>query len=156
MKKYLFLSLVLTFFGCSPKQPSAPTQTKSLNLLISSPKTKLNETGFLHKSGNDINFQLYSSGNSIASITFGRNICFKDVGCKDELKFQNEFLGKIYSRRLFTNILEAKPIYNGQNIVKKGSCFSQDIEDISYEVCDNQAKFVDKKANVKIIARNLD
>lgn len=156
MKKYLFLAFLFIFSACAERQAALSTESKSVNLLISSPKNKLNETGFLHKKGNDYKFQLYSSGNSLASITFGKNICFKDLGCKDELKFQEEFLGKTYTRKFFSSILEAKPLYNGKNLVKKGKCFSQNVEGSSYEVCKGEAKFIDKKANIKIIVKNLN
>lgn len=156
MKKYLFLAFLLLFSACAERQSKLPIQTKSVNLLISSPKTKLNETGFLHKNGNNYKFQLYSSGNSLASITFGKNICFKDLGCKDELKFQEEFLGKTYVRKLFSSILEGQPLYNGKNLVKNGKCFSQNVNGNSYEVCKGEAKFIDKEAKIKIIVKNLD
>ena len=158
MKKFAKFALAvvacLAFGGCAALQ-SQKTSDKFI-VTILTPPLKINDVGFLHKSANQLNLQIYSSGVNTVNLKINDKICMNGA-CFEKKEFNKKcLLGERYDD-LFAEILERKPLYDGTNVMTNSCGFIQDISNysIKYEVCGKNIGFFDAKNRIKIIIKEL-
>lgn len=151
---YIFLILFI-FSGCANLQISKVSNTFAITIL--SPIIKINDVGFLHKTSNSLNLQIYSSAVNLANIKISDQICISAV-CYEKKDFNKIFFLNEHYDEFFREILERQPIYNGQNLVTNECGFSQNLSkySIQYEVCNKNIRFNDAKNRIKIIIKELE
>lgn len=155
MKRIFFaFFLIFTLFGCAKKSPDI---SKAINFTMISPNIRVSDAGFLHKNSDSIDLQVYNSGVSILELKVGKNTICTSL-CKEELKFNEEFLKDKHYKGFLKDILNMKPIYNGENLQKTNCGFVQNISknSIKYNRCNNLVEFSDLKNNIKIKLKELD
>ncbi|QKF92983.1 hypothetical protein [Campylobacter sp. CCUG 57310] len=154
LKNLFFVAIVFLISGCASLK--TPKISNSFQITILSPAIKINDVGFLHKSKNSINLQIYSSGINTLNIKINDKICTNQV-CYEKLEFNKKFLGNEHYEELFSEILQRKPIYNRANLETNSCGFKQDISKYSlkYEVCHEKTSFQDTKNRIKIIIKEL-
>ncbi len=147
--KYLIIIFALFLSACSTK---VYEQTDIKILTIKSPKVKFNDIGYVRNSGKSIELELFIAGKSIDKISINHLICTTKDGCMSKSSFNEEYLSSAYPNDLLQDILLAKPIYNGLNLVKKANGFTQAISDakvdIIYSVDGKNSTFKDKKNSI--------
>lgn len=145
--------MILLLAGCVHK---APRETKPLNFIVISPLIKLNDAGFIHNFKDTKQIDLYSSGISLAKITIKKDqICLNNA-CDNELIFNKKFFAHTHHNGFFANLIDKKPIYNGANLEKTKCGFTQNLDELHYEICDGNVKFHDEKHRVKIIIKGTN
>lgn len=156
MKKNFLLALFLAilFAGCATTQ--TPIKSTTYNVTLRSAMIKINDVGFLHEYKNSKNLQIYNSGVNTANIKIGEKICVNRV-CFSKSEFNQKFFGKPHYDDIFIDIITAKPIYNGQSVITTTCGYEQTISKIlvTYEVCNNDVRFVDEQNRVKITLKEL-
>lgn len=155
MKKSFALLTAMTFLfiGCASR---TPVTSKALNFKIISPLVKISDAGFIYRYPNRTNLQIYSSGVAILSLNIKDEKVCMNGACDDELSFNSRFFKKEHYKGFLNAILLKKPLYNGSNLVKNECGFIQEIETISYSVCNNEVSFSDRASRVKIDYKELD
>ncbi len=152
--KYLLITLVLFFSACSVKDYK---QTQSKIIIIKSPQIKFADLGYIRNSENSIELELFMAGKSIKKITINHLVCV-DEGCMSKSGFNKDYLNSSYPNDTMQNLLLAKPIYGGKNLVKTDDGFEQMIKDenvdIKYKVDSKSTFFKDIKN--KIIFKTKD
>ncbi|QKG28488.1 putative lipoprotein [Campylobacter sp. RM16187] len=148
-----FIIFILT--SCAGLQTKRVSNTFAITIL--SPIIKINDVGFLHKSSNSLNLQIYSSGVNLANIKISDRICVSAV-CYEKKEFNKIFFLNEHYDEFFKEILEREPIYDRQNLVTNECGFSQNLSkySIQYEVCNNNISFNDAKNRIKIIIKELE
>jgi hypothetical protein len=145
--------MIFLLAGCAHK---TPRETKPLNFIVISPLIKLNDAGFIHNFKNTKQIDLYSSGISLAKITIKKDqICLNNA-CDNELIFNKKFFAHTHHNGFFANLIDKKPIYNGANLEKTKCGFTQNLDELHYEICDGNVKFHDEKRRVKIIIKETN
>lgn len=154
LKNLFFVSLVFMIFGCASLTSSKISN--SFQVTILSPAIKINDVGFLHKSKNSLNLQIYSSGINTLNIKISDKICINQV-CYEKLEFNKKFFANEHYDEIFSEILQRRPIYDRANLETNSCGFKQDISKYSlkYEVCNNLTSFYDTKNRIKIIIKEL-
>lgn len=151
---YIFF-IIFIFTGCAGLQLQRVSNTFAITIL--SPIIKINDVGFLHKNSNSINLQIYSSAVNLANIKISDQICINAV-CYEKKDFNKIFFLNEHYDEFFREVLERKPIYDGQNLVTNECGFSQNLSkySIQYEVCNKNIRFNDAKNRIKIIIKELE
>ena len=158
MKKFAKFALAvvacLAFDGRTALQ-SQKTSDKFI-VTILTPPLKINDVGFLHKSANQLNLQIYSSGVNTVNLKINDKICMNGV-CFEKKEFNKKFFLEERYDDFFAEILERKPLYDGANVMTNSCGFIQDISkySIKYEVCGKNIGFFDTKNRIKIIIKEL-
>ncbi|MDO5045606.1 hypothetical protein [Campylobacter sp.] len=154
LKNLSFVLAVLFLSSCAGL--NAPKVSNGFQITILSPAIKINDVGFLHKSKNSLNLQIYSSGVNTLNIKIGDRICTNQV-CYEKREFNRKFLANEHYDELFSEILQRQPIYDKANLETNSCGFKQDISKYSlkYEVCNNLTSFYDTKNRIKIIIKEL-
>lgn len=146
--KYLFLSLALLFTACSIKNYE---QTQTKIIIIKSPKIKFADIGYVRNSDTAVELELFIAGKAIEKITINHLVCTSD-GCMSKSGFNSDYLNEHYPDNLLQNILLAKEIYNGKNLVKIANGFEQKIStrhvEIVYKVNPHATLFKDIKNKI--------
>jgi len=154
--KYILLVFILLMSACSVKNYEF-TQTKIL--IIKSPKIKFSDLGYIRNTDEAIELELFVAGKAIEKITINHLVCVSD-GCLSKSGFNEEYLNENYPSDILQNILLAKQIYNGQNLVKNESGFEQYIQDenvdIKYIVSEKTTYFKDKKNKIIFKVKDTD
>ena len=158
MEKFAKLALIvlacLTFTGCAALQSQKSSDKFTVTILT--PQLKINDVGFLHKSRDQLNLQIYSSGVNTVNLKISDQICMNGA-CFEKKEFNKKiFLDERYDD-FFAEILERKPLYEGANVTTNSCGFIQDISkySIKYEVCGKNIDFFDAKNRIKIIIKEL-
>ena len=153
-KIVIFLAAAL-FTGCANLQTKKVSDTFAITIL--SPIMKINDVGFLHKRGNSFNLQIYSSAVNVANIKISDRICINGV-CYEKKEFNKMFFLNERYDDFFSEILDKKPIYDGQNLEINSCGFSQNLSkySIQYEVCGDNISFNDARNRVKIIIKEIE
>lgn len=152
MKRFLCIVLVaLISGGCVTNTKKS---SNSFMITIFSPVVKINDVGFLHKSENFVNLQIYSSGVNTLNLKISDKICINRA-CYAKTEFNDKFFGAAHYDDFFKEILNKKPIYEGRNLIRSECGFSQTINDVNYEVCGGNVKFNDRKNRIKFIMKEL-
>ncbi|QOY52339.1 hypothetical protein [Candidatus Sulfurimonas baltica] len=146
--KYLLPIFILFFSACSVKNYDV-TQTKII--IIKSPKIKFSDLGYIRNSDKSIELELFIAGKAVDKISVNHLICTND-GCMSKSGFNKDYLNYSYPEETLQNILLAREIYGGKNIVKTADGFEQNIQDvhvdIEYKVGLHVVFFRDRKNNI--------
>ena len=154
--KYTLLIFILFFSACSVKNYEI-TQSKLIS--IKSPKIKFSDLGFIRNSGDSVEMELFMTGKSIEKITINYLICSHE-GCMSKSGFNADYLSKYYPDDILQNIILAKEIYDGKNLVKNTNGFEQYIKNenvnIKYIVDSKSIYFKDKTNKILIKIKDID
>jgi hypothetical protein len=115
-------------------------------------KFAFSDSGFYTNSPEKITIQAYSSGVGVGELKFFKSddrICIKNY-CNTRKWFTDNFLSRDYPQDIILNILDKKPIFDGKNLSKTATGFTQNIGAIKYRVSDSEIYFKDS-ANRLII-----
>lgn len=135
--------------SCASK--NLKSNSASLQVLIKSPLLRINDAAFIHSGKNGILVQIYSLAQPVLKLELKNKICVNSV-CYERLNFNKKFFGYEYYEHLIDEIISFSPIFNAKN-KRQNNCggFSQNIQNISYEICANKATF--NAENVKIVLK---
>lgn len=155
--KYLWIILAtLLLAGCAQKMHYDRAQ--AYFIVIKNPKIALADTGFIKKNNREFNLQIFALGTPIYDLHVGEQICESGL-CVSGERFNLEFFGAPHYASLLADILDAKPIYAGQNLVQTKEGFMQKITtesyDIDYRVDAKTLSFRDSVQNTRIKLRKL-
>ncbi|DAB29155.1 MAG TPA: hypothetical protein CFH84_10915 [Sulfurimonas sp. UBA12504] len=146
--KYLLLTFILVFSGCSTKNYEH-TQTKII--IIKSPKLKFADVAYLRHNEEKIELEIFVAGTAVEKIAINHLICVSE-GCMSKSNFNQDYLHASYPEDMLQNVLLGKSIYDGQNRVKSAEGFEQKIQnatvDIEYKVAAHLISFKDKKNGI--------
>lgn len=153
-KIVLFLSIFL-LFGCSIN-PIIQT-SKSIFVVIKTPKLKYADSGFLKRYGDTLKLELFNAGSLVLEISIKDDICINKI-CYKKDQFNAQMLGFSYPDEMLEDILLKKPMYKKLKNHQKN--FTQNISqngaDILYKVTDKTTIFRDKTNNIFIKIKDLD
>lgn len=152
----LWVSTVLfVFFGCASKHY---VQNKGAIVTIKTPTFKFSDLGYIRQSGEEIELELFVSGQVIDKFEIDTLIC-TSRGCMRKSTFNENYLSPYYPDTILKDILERKPIYNGENLEKTSSGFVQNIVtkevNIKYSVTTQMIRFKDSKNGILIKIKNI-
>ncbi|WP_337213388.1 hypothetical protein [Campylobacter molothri] len=153
MKKVFVFFLILLFFNaCAIKNQNNFSQ--SIAITINSPFLKMSDFGFLIKENQALNLQVYHLGQAFFNLKIKDKICLNSV-CYDKRVFNKKFFKNEYYDDILSDILNAKPLWQGKKIQKTTDGFKQNLKaknfEIFYEVSKNKIIFFDKVSRIKII-----
>lgn len=145
------LTLLLVMSGCGAKPF---VQREAATIIFKTPKIRFADAGYVRSNEDRVVLELFSAGQAVGRFEIENLVCVEGEGCMRKSSFNAEYLSAFYPETLLENILRAKPIYNGQNIVKDPHGFQQSINDqevdIIYRVSGRQTYFKDRKNSVLI------
>ncbi|QOY54377.1 hypothetical protein HUE87_10925 [Candidatus Sulfurimonas marisnigri] len=146
--KYILLISIFFLSACSIKNYEH-TQTKII--IIKSPKIKFSDLGYIRNSNENIELELFIAGKAVEKISVNHLICVSE-GCMSKSGFNEDYLNSSYPDEMLQNILLAREIYGGKNIIKTVDGFEQNIQDthvdIQYKVGLHVVFFKDRKNNI--------
>jgi len=155
--KYFFVSVLFLFSACSIKNYEH-TETKIITL--KTPKIKFSDIAYLRYSGNALELELFVAGHFFKKITIDRLICVSDEGCMTKQGFNNAYLSDAYPQDILQNILLGHKIFDGKNLTKSSSGFTQRISskvlDIKYRVKPKEIYFKDKKNHILLRIKDTE
>ncbi|MDX9813928.1 MAG: hypothetical protein WC144_02855 [Sulfurimonas sp.] len=147
--RYILLTLIIFFGGCSVKNYE---NTAIKIVTIKSPKIKFNDIGYVRNTNSAIELELFIAAKAIDKITINHLICTTKDGCMGKSSFNSKYLHSSYPSDLLQDMLLAKAIYGGANVVKTANGFTQHISDehvdITYEVRGRSSFFRDRKNSI--------
>lgn len=155
-----FKNLLLAAFGLlflTACAINSPSQSRAVQLSISSPLLKYNDIAFIKQSGKNFTLELYSSGVPVESIkSKGGQICMKML-CVDALEFNRRFFGAEYYADLLFDVLFKKALFNAQNLSQDDEGFYQNISKFSirYKFNKDKTSFFAEKNRTKIVIKEL-
>ncbi|MBZ7935132.1 hypothetical protein H2279_00525 [Campylobacter sp. B0100352/1] len=153
MKKIFFFFLIIFFFNaCAIKNQNNLSQ--SIAIIINSPFLKMSDFGFLIKENQTLNLEVYHLGQAFFNLKIKDKICL-NAACYDKKVFNKKFFKNEYYDDILSDILNAKPLWQGKNLQKTASGFKQNLKaknyEIFYEVSKNKISFFDTVSRIKII-----
>ena len=93
MKKFSKFALAalacLAFGGCAALQSQKSSDKFTVTILT--PPLKINDVGFLHKTANQLNLQIYSSGVNTVNLKINDKICMNGA-CFEKKEFNKRVL----------------------------------------------------------------
>ena len=153
--KQLLLTFILLFSACSVTDYKH-TQTKVI--IIKSPLIKFADVGYIRNSGDSISLELFTAGQRVQEITINHLICVSD-GCMSKSGFNKDYLHSEYPDDILQNILLARPIFDGEAVVKIEDGFEQKIEreniNITYRVTSDVTYFKDRKNRIIVKIKDI-
>lgn len=149
----LILAVSVLFFGCASKNLQ---NQKAINFTAISPLIKINDAGFLQNNAKTSEIKLYKSGVLVLEMAVKDGKVCLNSACENEIKFNEKFFKTTHYVGILREILNYKPIYNAKNLIKNECGFLQEINFIKYEVCGENASFIDSKNGIKIKLKELN
>ncbi|ASM38759.1 MAG: hypothetical protein SPI03_04565 [Campylobacter sputorum] len=152
MKKILSIIISIFFTACSIK--NTPQASSSVFFNINSPNLKISDAGFVHHYNNYTTLQIYNSGVSILKLDIKDKICINSA-CSNKIDFNKKYLLEAHYDNFLNDIINQKPIYEKENLIKTDCGFKQNISknSIKYELCNNKSIFKDTKNGITIVLR---
>jgi hypothetical protein len=153
---YILLTFILLFSACSVKDYE---HTKTKIIIIKSPKIKFSDLAYIRNNQDTLELELFMAGKAIEKITINHLICTSE-GCLTKSGFNEDYLSEFYPEDTLQNILLAKMIYGGKNLLKTKDGFEQEIKtkdvDIKYLVKYRSVFFKDRKNNIILKIKDTD
>jgi len=154
--RWLIVAIIFIFAGCATKQP---TWTKPALIVWKSKGIKFADSGFVRKTGSGVELEIYEAGTALFRLKVAKRIC-TDRGCMSAKAFNERFLSPYYPDQLIRNILLARPIFDGKNLIKTEDGFIQKIKsdhlDIIYKINTRSIFFKDRLNYILIKIKELD
>jgi hypothetical protein len=152
MKKSFLVLMMVVLIGCS----NTPyIEEDSAYIVFRTPAFKYADMGFMYKNANEVKLQIYSNAQSIMSLRVTKDsVCLSALECMGSNSFNAKVLNRYYPPMILENILRAKEIIGGKNLLKTKQGFTQHIKskyyDINYKVITKKVLFRDKINQIKI------
>ncbi|BCD67421.1 hypothetical protein NitYY0918_C0312 [Nitratiruptor sp. YY09-18] len=144
----------LLLSGCVSKQIQ---RSEPVSFVFKTPVLKIAASGFLQK-GRIIKLQGYDAGQPILELILAKRVCINSK-CMSYAMFNKRVLYPAYPPFIIRNIVTGKPIFNGQNLEKRGDGFVQEITSkqfaIIYRVKKDVIYFKDRKNRILIKIKEL-
>jgi hypothetical protein len=107
MRKIILFLVAFLLTGCF--YDKKPLLTKSILILIKSPKLKYYDNAFLTKYDDSYKLDLYSAGTPILKVyIYKHKVCKNDFLCQDILEFNKSVLGYNKKRNILFELLNSK------------------------------------------------
>ncbi|EFB0372749.1 hypothetical protein HF829_000002 [Campylobacter upsaliensis] len=149
-----FLSLICVLFLCACVAKSGGKKAQSMQVFISSSSFKINEAGFLKRESSVLSLELYKFAKPFFKLNLKEKICLNGV-CYAKKEFNKKYLKNAYYEDFLRDILELKPLFEGENLEKTPCGFSQKLRRkdsvIFYEICDEKLRFKDEISGLRIM-----
>ena len=153
--KYIFLTFLLLFSGCSIKNYE---QTQTKIIIIKSTKIKFADIGYLRNSEKSIELEMFVAGHAVEKISINHLICVSE-GCMSKSGFNQEYLHHSYPDDILQDIFLGSKIYDGIQSVQTSDGFEQNIVDadvnIKYSVDSESIFFKDRKNKIIIKIKDI-
>ena len=150
-----FFLLFILLSGCSFKHL---TQNRGAIVTIRTDNFKFSDTAFIRQSGDEIELELFVSGQVIDKFEIDTLVC-TSKGCMTKSSFNKAFLSPYYPDNILKKILQSKPIYDGINLKRKAGGFVQNIVtnvvNIEYSVTNKLVRFKDRKNGILIKIKTI-
>lgn len=147
--RYVLLFIALFFTACSIKEYDH-VSTKIVT--IKTPTLKFSDIGYLRNLDDAVELELFIAGHVFKKIDINHLICVSDEGCMSKDAFNAEYLSKDYPAQMLQNVLLGREIFQGKNLQKTASGFTQNILtqalDITYRVEPKEIYFKDRKNHI--------
>ena len=149
MNNYLYAIaalFVLLIQGCG-KSPEI--KGESTMIVLKTPSMRYADMGFVYESPSEIKAEIYGSGQALFALRItSSSVCISRFACLDRRSFNARMLSKYYPDDTLERIFRGKPVFNGENIVKKRNGFTQKLfapgkYNIQYSVLNNETVFRD-------------
>ncbi|MDD5406334.1 MAG: hypothetical protein PHE73_05265 [Sulfurovaceae bacterium] len=143
----LIVIAFLAFSGCALKKP---VQQKSTFIILKTPEIRYADMGFVSEYPDSIKVQIYSNAQPVVSLDMYKDrICMSQFECMNKSGFYRKIFHVLYPDDTLEQIFLSKPIFGGENLIKTGNGFTQNITkqdqySISYEISDGKVEFHDK------------
>jgi len=165
-KKNILFAVALFLTGCAnitgPQlKLERNAKQKSSFIVLRTPALRYSDQGFVAKSNNKVDVQIYSNG--VASMKLDitpAQVCsgsglFK---CMSSKQFNAKYLNASYPKDTLYHIFTAQRIFGGKGLQKLPNGFAQHIQksgnyDIEYKILNNTIVFRDKISNILIKIR---
>lgn len=158
MKKslHVMIFIILLLSGCATKIPIISSDTYLIT--IKNKQMALSDTGFLNHGKDYINVQIFSAGAVLFNLEVQENVCL-DGRCTSRMEFNKLFFEYPHYEAMINDILEMKPLYDGENKVTIEGGFEQELDllgsHISYKVQGKSLSFKDSKNGILIKLKEL-
>lgn len=158
MKKslHVMIFIILLLSGCATKIPIISSDTYLIT--IKNKQMALSDTGFLNHGKDYINVQIFSVGAVLFNLEVQENVCL-DGRCTSRMEFNKLFFEYPHYEAMINDILEMKPLYDGENKVTIEGGFEQELDllgsHISYKVQGKSLSFKDSKNGILIKLKEL-
>lgn len=158
MKKslHVMIFIILLLSGCATKIPIISSDTYLIT--IKNKQMALSDTGFLNHGKDYINVQIFSAGAVLFNLEVQENVCL-DGRCTSRMEFNKLFFEYPHYEAMINDILEMKPLYDGENKVTIEGGFEQELDllgsYISYKVQGKSLSFKDSKNGILIKLKEL-
>lgn len=155
----LLLSLFLGLFLSACASKSSFNNSKSVFITIKTPQIKQQEAGFLYTEGEMVRLEIYKLGQPIVKLEVATLSCLNGT-CAPKMMLNEKLFKNAHYDGFLSDILRAKPLYSGKNLVKTKCGFTQQIAEkayeIEYSVCDGVVDFYEKKAKIVFVMKDLE
>jgi len=151
-----FLVLFILFLaGCALKEP--PKQ--EVFLLIHTPQLRYGDVAFLQRSQEAVDLELYEAGQPLFRLHVEPERVCLDGRCMEASLFARRFLAPAYPSTFLWNLLQKRPIFDGQGLIFREDGFIQRIHtprlDIIYEVSSRSISFKDRRNGIRILIKEF-
>ncbi len=142
------------------EEPTTKEVSKSYKVTMKTKKFAFSDTGFLVKSNNMIRLNVLAMGNPVLDLKVKKSddVCVGSL-CNTKLGFNQSFLSGEYPESLIENVLNKKPIFDGENLKKTKNGFIQNIESknykIKYQISRGSIYFKDSKNRILMKLKEL-
>lgn len=152
----LLAMLLLGLSGCSMKREISSSEAYLVTIKTS--KMALSDTGFLNQAKGYAQLQVFSAGSLLFHLEMTEEMCLNGR-CLEKRDFNKHFFGVEHYESLMNDIIDKKPVYNGQNQLNTREGFSQEIHlpeaDIFYKIEGDTRYFKDNKNGVLLRLKPL-
>lgn len=155
-KLLVSICISIVFFGCSYK--NVYSSSKAYHVVIKNSAIAVADTGFIKKSKEGFNLQVFSAATPILDLHVNNEVCL-DYVCLSKDNFNKKFFGVAHYDNLLNDLLLFQPIYDANNITKTQDGFEQKIKnenyDITYKIQGSNLYFKDVKNRILIKLKEL-
>ncbi|TQR27563.1 hypothetical protein [Campylobacter sp. MIT 97-5078] len=154
-----FFVILLGFFLLSCSAPFQKGKSTPVYVSLKIQGLRNADFGFLYEKQKGVNLELYKLAQVLLRLKIEDKICLEQA-CFEKKTFNQRYLGQAYYDDFLEDILRFKPLFEGKNLIQNACGFSQNLlninYDISYQVCDKELLFIEKKNNIRLSIKKVD
>ncbi|NDJ26660.1 hypothetical protein DMB95_02530 [Campylobacter sp. MIT 12-8780] len=154
-----FTIILLSFFLLSCSIPLKKGKSEPVYVSLKVQGLRNADFGFLYEKQKGVSLELYKLAQVLLRLKIEDKICLEQA-CFEKKAFNQRYLGQAYYDDFLEDILRFKPLFEGKNLVQNACGFSQNLQgvnyDISYQVCDKEMLFIEKKNNIRLSIKKVD
>jgi len=155
-ERVFVIFFIFLLAGCSIKREIYKSQ--SYTVTIKMKNLAFNDTGFLKYGDNFIELQLFDLSNLVLDMKIDDEICLNSH-CFAKSEFNKRFLNTLYPKNFLKNVLQKKPIFNGEGYIKNKNGFLQIIKRkniyIKYIISSDKLYFKDFSNHILIKLKRI-